>query len=89
MLATCKQCDNVMSFKYGDDEPDKFANRCVVCVTCREFIVVDDILAPILDKLVAKEDVIYSFLEWLENNSDYTIDRERVDEYLVESVNGE
>ena len=41
MVATCKKCHIQTSFKFDDDEPDKFGRRCIVCSNCREFVNVD------------------------------------------------
>ena len=88
MIAKCNKCNNETQFNYGDDEPNKFGDRCIVCSGCREFINVNDLLSPIIDDLVIKEDIITEFLDWLESNSENSIDREWVEEYLTYSTNG-
>ena len=45
MKVTCNKCQTVVIFKEHDDEPDKFGRRCIVCVNCREFINVDDLIS--------------------------------------------
>ena len=44
MVATCNKCQTKTRFLYGDDEPDKFGRRCIVCPNCRGFVNVDKIL---------------------------------------------
>jgi hypothetical protein len=38
----CQKCNTLNQYEIGESEPDKFGNRCIVCIKCRAFIRVNE-----------------------------------------------